>query len=316
MEHLPELSYLQSVLPILVAIIVATIVFQILNKTLKTSNFTRRLKKISNYANDDENYKIDTLLNKINIFFSPFFKFLAKNTILFNSATQNLSKRFLKAGIRNRNARIYYIFSKLVPPITIVIGAYFFLSNIPALESNQSIHWVVTVLSFLIMFSLPDIYLRNRARSRRANIEKNWQDVLDLMVICIESGLSVEASLRRVTTELSYNAPILASELALTLAETSIMPDRRRAYANLAERTDLRNVRATTIALIQADRHGASIASSLRAISVSNREVRMANIERQYSSLGPKLTIPLVIFFMPVIFVILLNPVILNGLPI
>src|SRR5690606_33941372 len=133
---------------------------------------------------------------------------------------------------------------------------------------------------------------------------------LDLLLLCVESGMSVEMAFKRVSKEMAEQSPELAEELALTTAELSFLEDRTRAYDNLGRRTGLDNVKSVMTALIQADRYGTSVGQSLRVMAEEGREQRMMDAEKKAASLPPKMTVPLIVFFLPVLFIVIMAPAI------
>lgn len=218
-----------------------------------------------------------------------------------------------RAGIRSPYAQLYFVTSKF--------GGLFASSGLMYLNFSVSFQFVLnptrsyalTALVGIAAFFLPDLLIKNRRVKRQQQVRRHWQDTLDLLIICVESGLSIEHAMRRVTQEIATVAPIVAEELVITMAELSFQPDRRQAYANLAARIDLPAVKATTIALIQAEKQGAAIGKSLRTISIANREDLINAAEQKAASLGPKLTVPMIVFFLPVLFVIIIAPMFLNS---
>ena len=155
---------------------------------------------------------------------------------------------------------------------------------------------------------LPIILLKNQVIKRQKSIRKAWPDCLDLMLLCVEAGMSVEHAFKRVAKEIGQQSQELAEELALTNAELSFLEDRTRAYDNLGRRTGLDNVRSVMTALIQAERYGTSIGNSLRVMAEEGREARMMEAEKKAASLPPKLTVPLIVFFLPVLFIVIISP--------
>jgi tight adherence protein C len=133
------------------------------------------------------------------------------------------------------------------------------------------------------------------------------------LIICLDAGLSIEVALRRIARELAPSAPVLAEELTIMITDLSLLSERRQAYLSLAQRVDLPSVKSVVIALIQAEKQGASIANSLRVIAASNRQSRIALAEEKAAALGPKMTIPMIVFFLPVIFVIIIAPIVLTA---
>src|SRR5690606_19219598 len=139
-------------------------------------------------------------------------------------------------------------------------------------------------------------------------IRRAFPDALDLMLICVESGMTVDAAFRKVGDEIATQSIPLAEELGLTTAELSYLQDRKSAYENLATRTDLEGVKAVCTALIQAERYGTPLGQALRVLAQENRDMRMAEAEKKAAGLPPKLTVPMILFFLPVLFVVILGP--------
>jgi tight adherence protein C len=155
---------------------------------------------------------------------------------------------------------------------------------------------------------VPYLFLKNRIAKRQLQIRRAFPDALDLLLICVESGMSIEAAFKRVSQEIGSQSIALAEELTLTTAELSYLQDRRTAYDNLAKRTDLEGVKSVCMALQQAERYGTPLAQTLRVMSQENRDMRMSEAEKKAAALPPKLTVPMILFFLPVLFVVILGP--------
>jgi tight adherence protein C len=158
----------------------------------------------------------------------------------------------------------------------------------------------------------PEIFLRNITSKRQQSIRRAWPDALDLLLICVESGMSIEQAFRRVSHEIGTQSTALAEELTLTTAELSYLPERRVAYENLAQRTGLEQVKAVTTALVQAERYGTPLGTALRVLAQESRDQRMSAAEKKAAGLPPKLTVPMILFFLPVLFVVILTPAIIQ----
>jgi tight adherence protein C len=158
----------------------------------------------------------------------------------------------------------------------------------------------------------PGMYINNIAAKRRESIMKAFPDALDLLLICVESGMSIEAAFAKVAAEVGSSSIELAEEMSLTTAELSYLQERRQAYENLAIRTNHPGVRAVATSLIQAEKYGTPLGTSLRVMAKENREMRMAQAEKKAASLPAKLTVPMIIFFLPVLFVVVLGPAIIK----
>ncbi len=161
---------------------------------------------------------------------------------------------------------------------------------------------------------LPFLFLKNKIQHRKLSIMRAFPDALDLLLICVESGMSIEAAFRRVSEEIGSQSIALCEELTLCTAELSYLPDRRQAYENLARRTDLDGVKAVCLALQQAERYGTPMAQTLRVMAQENRDMRMSEAEKKAAALPPKLTVPMIVFFLPVLFVVILGPAAIKAM--
>ena len=151
-------------------------------------------------------------------------------------------------------------------------------------------------------------FLRNAISKRQLSIRRAFPDSLDLLLICIESGMSIEAAFRKVSIEIVTQSVALSEEFTLTTAELSYLQDRKVAYENLAKRTGLEGVKSVCLALQQSERYGTPLGQSLRVMAQENRDMRMNEAEKKAAALPPKLTVPMILFFLPVLFVVILGP--------
>ena len=159
---------------------------------------------------------------------------------------------------------------------------------------------------------VPELFLSNIISKRQLSIKRAFPDSLDLLLICVESGMSIEHSFRKVSGEIGAQSIPLAEELTLTTAELSFLPDRRSAYENLGLRTGMEQVRAICTVLIQAERYGTPLGTALRVVSQESRDNRMMEAEKKAASLPPKLTVPMIIFFLPVLFAVITTPAVIQ----
>ncbi len=222
---------------------------------------------------------------------------------------ENTVNRLKAAGLRTQNALNIFLFCRFVLPFVFltIVGIWIFgLGNMS--ERPFAIRLLVTIVAAYIGFYTPNIFISNRITKRQASIKRAWPDALDLMLICVESGISLEASMRRVAEEMAQQSPELAEEMVLTTAELSFLPDRRVALDNLAVRTQLDIVKAVTTALIQAERYGTPVAQALRVLAQEGRDERMNEAEKKAAALPPKLTVPMILFFLPVLVAVILGP--------
>lgn len=221
----------------------------------------------------------------------------------------NTVNRLKAAGLRTQNALNVFLAARFLLPFVFlaIVGFWIFgLGNMA--EKPFAVRLFVAIAAAYIGFYAPNIFVSNRITKRQASIKRAWPDALDLMLICVESGISLEAAMRRVAEEIAQQSAPLAEEMVLTTAELSFLPDRRIALENLAIRTQLDIVKAVTTALIQADRYGTPVAQALRVLAQEGRDERMNEAEKKAAALPPKLTVPMIVFFLPVLIAVILGP--------
>ena len=160
----------------------------------------------------------------------------------------------------------------------------------------------------VIGFYLPNVFIENLAQKRQQSIRQAFPDSLDMLLICVQSGMSVESAFGKVAKEITQQSLELGEELALTTAELSYLGERRLAFENLGKRTGIPGVKAVATALIQAERYGTPVSQALRVMAKENRDIRMGEAEKKAAALPPKLTVPMIIFFLPVLFLVILGP--------
>jgi tight adherence protein C len=161
-------------------------------------------------------------------------------------------------------------------------------------------------------FYLPNLYISNRAQKRRQSIVQAFPDSLDLLLICVESGMSIEAAITKVGAEIGGQSIDLAEEYTLLSAELSYLPERRQAYEGFARRTNHPGIKSVATAMIQAEKYGTPLGQALRVMAKENREMRLAAAEKKAAALPAKLTVPMIVFFLPVLFVVILGPAIIK----
>ena len=224
-------------------------------------------------------------------------------------ADEGTRKKLLVAGMRGPKPLNVFLFARFVLPFVTFGLALFYIFGIGALvEQPTAVRIFVAVIAAYVGFYLPIIYVGNAASKRKNGIGRAWPDALDLLLICAESGMSVEAALRRVSDEIGLQSVDLAEELVLTTTELSFLPERKQAYENLYQRTGLDTVKNVTQALIQAERYGTPVGHALRVLAGESRDIRMNEAEKKAAALPPKLTVPMILFFLPVLFAVILGP--------
>ncbi|MET0259025.1 MAG: type II secretion system F family protein [Methylobacterium sp.] len=226
--------------------------------------------------------------------------------------TDTAKAKLVMAGFRGQGAETAFLFFRLVSPAVAAVVAIFYLFVLGVLDQPVLIRIGLVILALFIGIKLPELYLSNSTSKRQAEIKRAWPDALDLTLICVESGMAVENAFRRVGIEIATQSVVLAEELALTVAELSFLPDRRMAYENLAARVGLDTVKSVSTALIQAERYGTPVGQALRVLSQESRDQRLNDAEKKAAALPPKLTVPMILFFLPVLFVVILTPAIIQ----
>ena len=223
--------------------------------------------------------------------------------------SEDTKDKLAMAGLRGQSPLVAYLFVRLALPIAFFLAAVFYVFVLGKLSQHpMTIKMLIALGAAYAGFFAPNLYISNRISKRQSEIQKAFPDALDLMLICVESGMSIEAAFRKVSQEIGSQSIALAEELTLTTAELSYLQDRRQAYENLGRRTGLAGVRGVTTALIQAERYGTPLGTALRVMAQENRDMRMAEAERKAAGLPPKLTVPMITFFLPVLFVVILGP--------
>jgi len=217
-------------------------------------------------------------------------------------------EKLSRAGYRGQAAIYAFMFFRFVMPFVVFLGALTYLFAFADFELPPIGKLGIAVGAAFAGFYLPDLYVQNIIDKRMGSVMKAFPDALDLLLICVESGMSVEAAFNKVAQEVGSASVELAEEFALTTAELSYLPDRRLAYENLGKRCAHPGVRAVTTSLIQAERYGTPLGTALRVMAQENREMRMAEAERKAASLPAKLTVPMILFFLPALFIVILGP--------
>ena len=226
--------------------------------------------------------------------------------------TDTAKLKLTMAGYRGQQAEIAFLFFRLVVPIGFFLASSFYLFVLKVLDQPPLILVGIVIACVFAGVKAPEVYLSNQISKRQTSTRAAWPDALDLLLICVESGMSIEAAFRRVSAEVGSQSIPLAEELTLTTAELSYLPDRRVAYENLSKRTGLEPVKNIATALVQAERYGTPLGQALRVMAQESRDIRMNEAEKKAAALPPKLTVPMILFFLPVLFVVILTPAIIQ----
>ena len=230
----------------------------------------------------------------------------------FNLAKQaedgNTVKMLRMAGMRGQNPVFMFLSLRLIVPIVLLLVAALYVFFIIKLDQPFMLKLAIVLVVAYLGYYLPTLYVKNRITKRQKSVRRAWPDALDLLLICVESGMGIEGAFRKVSEEIGSQSIPLAEELSLTTAELSYLQDRRKAYENLGERTGLEGVRSVVTALIQAEKYGTAIGQALRVLAQENRDMRMSEAEKKAAALPPKLTVPMILFFLPVLFAVIITP--------
>ncbi|GIX16302.1 MAG: type II secretion system protein [Rhodothalassiaceae bacterium] len=228
--------------------------------------------------------------------------------LLQSKETEKAEQRLVQAGLRSRDALVVYLFFKLVLPFALAAVSLLLLYGFGMMEASPLLRAMIPVALTLLAFKAPDIVVTNAIQRRSEAIRKSLPDALDLLVICAEAGLTLDAALNRVHRELARAAPELAEEFSLTAIELGFLPDRRQALMNLAERVPLESLRAVVTALIQSEKYGTPLAHALRVLAGEFRKERLMKAEEKAARLPAVMTVPLILFILPALFIVLVGP--------
>ncbi len=217
-----------------------------------------------------------------------------------------------RAGLRSRDAMIRYLFARLVMPLAFAAATLFDSYTLRLLPIPPQFSLLGVALAGVFGFFAPGIYIKNLTTKRAKRIQLALPDGLDLMVICAEAGLSLDATLVRVSKELESTWPELAEELGITAAELTFLPDRRQAFENLTGRTDMSSIKGVVNTLTQTAKFGTPLAQSLRVLAAEFRDARMFKAEEKAARLPALMTVPMILFILPTLFIVLLGPAAIN----
>ena len=222
--------------------------------------------------------------------------------------SSELRENLKRAGLRGQAPLVAYMFFRVAAPVIVFIAALFYLFILSSWSYPSWLKLIMAVGAGFVGSYLPNIFISNLTQKRAQSIKLAFPDALDMLLICVQSGMSVEAALGKVAKEVAGQSLELAEEISLTTAELSFLQDRRQAFENLGKRTGLPGVQAVMTALIQAERYGTAVGQALRVTAQENRDIRHAEAEKKAAALPPKLTVPMIVFFLPVLFIVILGP--------
>ncbi|MBB4952874.1 tight adherence protein C [Agrobacterium vitis] len=303
------------VMAVLVGIAVFATVYSIIIPLFEHNNLNKRMKAVSTErdqirARERARMNSETgrgsLRNKDN---SSASKIVERFNLHKALVDDNTVARLKTAGLRSPGALNIFLTARFLLPFLFLTLASIWIFALHNMQGKPfAVRFLAAIVAGYVGFYLPNIYISNRISKRQLSIRRAWPDALDLMLICVESGMSIEAAMRRVADEMATQSPDLAEEIVLTTAELSFLQDRRIAYENLGNRTGLESVKSVCQALIQAERYGTPIGQALRVLAQESRDERMNAAEKKAAALPPKLTVPMILFFLPVLIAVILGP--------
>ena len=291
---------------VLVAIYAATTVRDPMAKRVKALNERREQLKAGIVASTSRRRKSITNKNEAA---DKVRSLLGSLSMLQDTQVQLAQRKLMQAGIRTKDLAFVVIFARFVMPVvlgTIMIVGVYLLDWFPEWGSFK--RYGVVAGTIIGAYKAPDIFLKNKIQKRTALIRKGLPDALDLLIICAEAGLTVDAAFNRVARELGKAYPELGDEFALTSIELGFLTDRRMAFENLAMRIDLESIRGVVTTMIQTEKYGTPLASALRVLSAEFRNERMMRAEEKAARLPAIMTVPLILFILPVLFIVILGP--------
>lgn len=234
-------------------------------------------------------------------------KFLEGFKLQTLTLNQEIRDKLATAGWRSRSAVVTFVFSRFALAVAFAALALLLL---PFMDINISfgLKLLIVIAAGIVGYYLPNIWVQNLATKRREELNAYFPEALDLLGICVNGGQSIEAAFNKVTEEIFDDSPIMSEEMGLTAAELSFLGDRTTAYRNFATRTDLPAVKTLSTTLAQSEKYGTPLSQALNILSEENRKERMSRLEKKAASLPAKLTVPMIVFFLPVLFVVILGP--------
>ncbi len=313
LSHISSLLELQNIITLLVGLSAFATVLTIASPLFENDKFRTRMRSV---AQERERLRVQNRLN-LQPGGENKLREKPKGTLAQVVETLNLRQIFeaessriklRQAGFRGEKHLVTFLAARLIAPLALAAIVFLYSSTVFADRVPTHMRMAATMMGIVAGFYMPNLFLSNLIQRRQDSIKKAWSDALDLLLICVESGMSIEQAMQRVSREIGSQSVPLAEELTLTNAELSFLGDRSKAFDNLGKRTGLSTVKSVVTSLIQSERYGTPLGTALRVLAQENRDMRMAEAEKKAAALPPKLTVPMVLFFLPVIFIVLLGP--------
>jgi tight adherence protein C len=303
---------------ILVALGCAASVLTVAMPLFTTDNLGRRMKAVSTERErirQRERERLAVTKNKASLRVSPkrLFKDVVDRLNLSSwLGTEKAKQQLAMAGYRGAGAEYTFLFFRLVTPIALFLLALLYVFVILQWDKPFLIKFGAAIAATYVGIKAPEVFLSNTIAKRKKSMERAYPNTLDLLLICVESGMSIEHAFRKVSMEVGVESIAMAEETTLLAAEMSFLPDRRAAFENLGARTGLESVRALVTVLVQAERYGTPLGAALRVLAQESRDARMTAAEKKAAALPPALTVPMILFFLPGLFAAILTPAIIQ----
>jgi len=308
----------QFILSILVGIATIAAILSVAMPLLETDALSRRMKAVGverDRIRARERERLSASAGKANLRQAPkaYMKQIVERFSLSKwLGTEQAKLQMLMAGYRGAQAEVGFLFFRLVTPIASLVISVVYVFFIADLEWPFIIKLGTVLAAVYCGLKAPELYVSNQISKRQHSMGRAFPDAMDLLLICVESGMSIEHACRKVAEEIGGQSIALAEEFSLTTAELSYLPERRVAYENLAIRTGIEAAKQISTVLIQAERYGTPLGTALRMVAQESRSQRLLAAEKKAASLPPKLTVPMIIFFLPVLFAVILTPAIIQ----
>jgi tight adherence protein C len=225
---------------------------------------------------------------------------------------ETMRAKLVEAGYRGNGPYVAFLFFRFVAPLAMLVASFVYVFLVLDLDYVWTVKLGICIGATYLGMKLPNLFINNQIQRRQASINQAFPDALDLLLICVESGMSLETAFQRVSEEIGAQSIALAEELTLATAEMSYLSDRRLSFENLAKRVPLEGMKSLCMALQQSERFGTPVATALRVIAQENRDQRMTAAEKKAAALPPQLTVPMIVFFLPVLFVVILGPAVIK----
>jgi tight adherence protein C len=312
----------QMLMSIFVAIAVAATILSLAMPLLQTDTLAKRMKSVGSERERIRARERERLTARQNVSLRQEPKAYMKQVVDSFSlskwlGTEKAKLQLAMAGYRGPQAEVAFLFFRLIVPIALFVVALLYVLLIDDSDWPLLIKVGMAIFAAYVGIKVPELFLKNTISKRQASMRRAFPDAMDLLLICVESGMSIEHAFRKVSQEIGVQSVPLAEEFTLATAELAYLSDRRQAYENLSTRTGVESIQQISTVLIQSEKYGTPLGTALRVVSQESREMRMLMAEKKAHSLPPKLTVPMILFFLPVLFAVIITPAVIQvmGLP-